>query len=97
METLILTKAPKGKKFIYEIKNEAGEIKAQRISERDYVACTADGSMFFGRRDLIGKGEHGRQLTMYRRGSVNSKESEAYRKSCLAAVKVLENIAYLVE
>lgn len=55
MEKLILTKAAKGKKFIYEVKNEAGEIKAQRISARDYVACTADGNMFFGRRDLIGK------------------------------------------
>lgn len=97
MEKLILTKTAKGKKFIYEVKNETGEIKAQRISARDYVACTADGNMFFGRRDLIGKGEHRRQLTMYRKGSVNSKESEAYRKSCLAAVRALENIAYLVE
>ena len=97
MEKLILTKAAKGKKFIYEVKNEAGEIKAQRISARDYVACTADGSLFFGRRDLIGKGEHGRQLAAYRAGSVNSRESEAYRKSCKEAVEVLENIAYLVE
>ena len=72
MEKLILTKATKGKKFIYEVKNEAGEIKAQRISARDYVACTADGSLFFGRRDLIGKGEHGRQLTAYRAGSVTA-------------------------
>lgn len=97
MEKLILTKAAKGKKFIYEVKNEAGEIKAQRISARDYVACTADGSLFFGRRDLIGKGEHGRQLTAYRAGSVNSKESESYRKACKKALEVLENIAYLVE
>lgn len=40
------------------------------LTKRDYVACTVNGEMFFGRLSLIGKGEHGRQLSMYKAGSL---------------------------
>lgn len=51
---------PKGKKFLYEVKDEQGHLYAKRLSKRDnFVACTLDGSFFFGRIDLISKGDHG--------------------------------------
>lgn len=59
----ILSKEPKGKKFLYTVKDSSGNIKATRLSTRNYVACTVDGSFFFGREDLIAKGEHGRILS----------------------------------
>lgn len=58
-----LSKEPKGKKFLYTVKDGNGNIKAKRISARNYVACTVDGEFFFGRKDLIGKGDHGRILS----------------------------------
>lgn len=57
---LIKTNRKKG--FHYEVADEAGNIISQRNSEREYVACTADGSFYFGRIDLIGKGDHGKQI-----------------------------------
>lgn len=58
----ILSKQAKGKKFQYTVTDENGNIVSTRTSARDYVACTADGNFYFGRLDLIGKGEHGRLL-----------------------------------
>ena len=63
MEKYILTKTQKGKKYLYEVKDENGNIVSTRTSARDYVACTADGSFYFGRLDLIGKGDHGKRLS----------------------------------
>jgi len=64
METkYYLTKTPAGcKGFLYEVRDEKGVLISKRTSKRDYVACTADGVYYFGRRDLIGKGDHGRRL-----------------------------------
>lgn len=63
MEKYILTKTPKGKKFLYEVKDENGNVISQRTSTRNYVACTANGEFYFGRLDLIGKGDHGKGLS----------------------------------
>lgn len=52
----------KAAKFLYQVKNESGEILTERKSNRDYVACTINGQYFFGRKDLVGKGEHGQAL-----------------------------------
>ena len=61
--TYTMTKTAKGKQgFLYEIFNAAGEKISSRTSKRDYVAATACGAFFFGRLDLIGKGDHGRYL-----------------------------------
>lgn len=53
----------KAAKYIYSIvNNETGEVINTRKSNRDYVAATIDGNYFFGRMDLIGKGDHGRSI-----------------------------------
>jgi hypothetical protein len=95
MEKLILTKTQKGNKYLYEVKNEAGEVVAKRHSSRDYVACTSNGELFFGRIDLINKGEHARQILVYMQGSTNLSNGESYRKYCQESLDILRNIAYL--
>lgn len=62
MATFKLNKAVKGKKFEYTVTNEKGKIISKRSSTCDYVACTANGEFYFGRLDLIGKGDHGKLL-----------------------------------
>jgi hypothetical protein len=52
----------KAAKYFYEIQDEAGNTLVDRKSNREYVAATIDGRFFFGRIDLIGKGDHGRQI-----------------------------------
>lgn len=64
MKKYILTKTAKGKKFLYEVKYENGKVISNRTSARDYVACTANSEFYFGRIDLIGKGEHGKMLSL---------------------------------
>ena len=59
--TLTATELKNGK-TLYQVINEDGKIVAKRTSARKYVACTINGEMFFGRLDLIGKGEHGNRL-----------------------------------
>lgn len=62
MAKYILSKKAKGKKYQYTVTNEKGNIISTRTSVRDYVACTANGEFYFGRLDLIGKGDHGKEL-----------------------------------
>jgi hypothetical protein len=50
----------KAGKFHYQVIDENGNIISERKSNREYVACTTNGSFYFGRLDLIGKGDHGR-------------------------------------
>jgi len=49
-------------KFLYIVKDEQGNIISKRQSFRKYVAATINGQYYFGRLDLIGKGDHGKQL-----------------------------------
>ena len=63
MAKYILSKQVKGKKYLYTVKDENGNVVSTRTSARNYVACTADGSFYFGRLDLIGKGDHGKRLS----------------------------------
>lgn len=64
MAKYILTKRVKGKKFEYQVLDtESKSIVSSRTSTRDYVACTANGQFYFGRLDLIGKGDHGKRLS----------------------------------
>jgi hypothetical protein len=77
MENLTLVKTETGKKaskFLYEIKDENGNVLSQRQSNRDYVAATKNGAFYFGRVDLIGKGDHGRAVKYN-----NSDDSEDYK------------------
>jgi hypothetical protein len=49
----------KNGKFHYQVTDQKGNVISERKSNRKYVACTASGSHYFGRLDLIGKGDHG--------------------------------------
>ena len=63
MAKYILSKKAKGKKYQYTVTDEKGNVISTRTSARDYVACTANGEFYFGRLDLIGKGDHGKRLS----------------------------------
>lgn len=52
----------KNGKFQYVVTDQDGNVISNRMSTREYVACTANGSFYFGRLDLIGKGDHGRGI-----------------------------------
>lgn len=52
----------KAGKYLYEIQDASGNTLVTRRSNREYVAATIDGRFFFGRIDLIGKGDHGRTV-----------------------------------
>jgi hypothetical protein len=54
-----------GAKYIYSIIDENGNVLETRSSNREYVAATCCGAYFFGRLDLIGKGEHGTRLNNF--------------------------------
>ena len=63
MATYKLNKTVKGKKFEYTVTDGNGKIISKRTSVNQYVACTANGEFYFGRLDLIGKGDHGKRLS----------------------------------
>ena len=54
--------ALKSGKTKYQVLDEGGKVVSSRTSARHYVACTIDGSFYFGQLDLIGKGDHGKKL-----------------------------------
>ena len=63
--TYKLTKTETGKKaakYLYTVTDQNGTIISERSSNRDYVACTIWGTFYFGRVDLIGKGDHAKSL-----------------------------------
>lgn len=79
MAKYILVKKVKGQKFEYQvIDTESKAIVSKRTSARDYVACTADGSFYFGRLDLIGKGDHGKRLS--HTAAILANPEAAYKK-----------------
>lgn len=73
----------KAGKFHYTVTDESGKVISERKSNREYVACTICGSFYFGRLDLIGKGDHGRFLKGYSQSgkieSFNRINTIAYR------------------
>jgi hypothetical protein len=79
MAKYILSKQAKGKKYLYTVTDENGNVVSTRTSARDYVACTADGSFYFGRLDLIGKGDHGKRLSHI--AEILANPEKAYKKS----------------
>jgi len=52
----------KAGRFHYQVKDENAVLISERKSNREYVACTINGQYYFGRLDLIGKGDHGKQI-----------------------------------
>lgn len=60
--TLTKTQLKNGK-FQYSVIDQNDNVVLTRTSARQYVACTIYGT-FFGRLDLIGKGEHGFKINL---------------------------------
>ena len=59
----ILQKNQQGRdKWLYTIVDDKNNVVAKRTSKRDYVAATINGQFFFGRRDLVGYGDHGKAI-----------------------------------
>jgi hypothetical protein len=56
------TTGKKSGNFHYQVFDGNGQLISERWSNREYVACTIGGTYYFGRLDLIGKGEHGRMI-----------------------------------
>lgn len=48
----------KAGKFHYQVIDENGTIISERKSNREYAACTINGAFYWGRIDLIGKGDY---------------------------------------
>ncbi len=76
-----LTRKQKGDKFVYTVIDEKNNVISTRTSKRDYVACTVNGEFYFGRIDLIGKGDHGRDIS-YQNSILNNPELEYTRYVC---------------
>ena len=45
-------------KFHYQVIDENGTVISERKSNREYVACTINGAFYWGRINLIGKGDY---------------------------------------
>jgi len=73
----------KAGKFLYQVIDENGTVLSSRTSNREYVACTVNGAYYFGRADLIGKGDHGRAIN----------DAKKYDKQ--SSLTTLSTIAYL--
>jgi hypothetical protein len=70
----------KAAKFHYTVTDESGNIISERRSNREYVACSIDGTYYFGRLDLIGKGDHGKYLKNYLKWGHTEPIPIAYKK-----------------
>jgi len=95
-----LTKKETGNKaarFHYTVTDEQGNVISERNSNREYVACTADGTFYFGRYDLIGKGEHGRAIKFAQGWGRDSKDNfvPGIRDVNEKRLEQLQSIAYL--
>ena len=98
----------KNGKFHYQVIDENGTIISERKSNREYVACTMHGDMYFGKLDFINKGDHARIikgnlefmdmskeefLKLYPRGIYNNVYEEEIEEA-KDAYKSLSTIAY---
>lgn len=101
-----LLKEPLTKGCRYTVTDENGKVISERTSKRDYVACTANGEYYFGRLDLIGKGEHGLKLARvrailfnpkkaYTDWGINSCSIEEFTATFKRRFEELNEIAYL--
>lgn len=77
MATYKLSKEQIGKSFLYTVTDENNNVLSKKLSKRNYVACVARGDYYFGRLDLIGKGDHGKNLSRVRAILQNPKKAYA--------------------
>ena len=52
-------------KYHYQVRNQNGDLISERKSNREYIAASLDGTFYFGRLDLIGKGSHRNSINYY--------------------------------
>jgi hypothetical protein len=64
--TVTVTKNKSGK-YHYQVLDENGIVISERRSNRKYMACLSNGEFYFGRLDLIGKGDHGRHINYWKK------------------------------
>lgn len=77
----------KAGKFHYQVIDEAGNVLSERRSNREYVACTANGSHYFGRLDLIGKGDHGSLIKFWSNAPDSvRRDNQLYRLRSIAFI-----------
>ena len=97
--TTIKRRDPNSKKpdsYLYTVTDETGKLISTRKSDRKYVACTANGSHYFGRLDLIGKGDHGRALRHYEQvGEVEEYHGKMFPTNREKNLADLRAIAYI--
>ena len=86
----------KAGKYHYQVVDEENNLISERRSNREYVACTTDGEFYFGRLDLIGKGDHGRLLRYYQSvgETVTNSRGETFPTNKTIKLARLTNIAY---
>ena len=77
--TLTKTELKNGK-FQYVVTDQNGNVISNRTSARHYEACTALGCFYFGRLDLIGKGDHGKFIKDRINGLQTTREAYAARE-----------------
>lgn len=98
MAKFILTKTQKGAKYQYQvIDTTTNEAISTRVSTRDYVACTINGDFYFGRLDLIGKGDHGSKIKRAAAVMNDPKADKDHKDYCRDLYADLNNIAYLTK
>jgi hypothetical protein len=90
----------KSSKYLYQVLDESGTVISTRRSNRKYMACTADGQYYFGRLDLIGKGDHGSAIKFYTdrlNGYPQGTPEYISRVDPKEALERLNSIAYVVQ
>ena len=81
----------KSGKYHYQVVDETGKVISERNSNREYVACTIGGAFFFGRIDLIGKGDHAWTIKIWQSDIDAGRDVEHSKE----VVERLTAIAYL--
>jgi len=87
----------KNGRYHYYVTDENGDVVSERRSNRTYVACTVSGSMYFGRRDLVGKGEHGRLIKYFEEVVAAGGRGSYTLEAATEHLQALRTIAYLTE
>ncbi len=82
----------KNAKFHYQVIDENGNVISERKSNREYVACTINGECYFGRLDLIGKGDNGIVIKRYKATLALDKYPSSNIPSGLTPEQALENL-----
>ena len=105
--TFTLTKTTlKNGKFEYVVTDANNNVISKRTSTREYVACTADGYHFFGRLDLIGKGDHAKYIKsaqdvltwtpeQFAKKTACAGTLESWKAKATRSIQELNSIAYL--